>query len=285
MKQLLLYFSVIFLFMQSANAQPFADNDDDDPYEHVSYFMFGMNYLSNNVYLGRKDSTRLPYVSPYIGYHNKTGLFIKTMASYAPTKKIIDLVTIEAGYDHSFGEHINAGVNVDRFFYNKNSLSIRSNTKGCAGIFGQYSNNWIEPQITFDANFNKKSTDYVLNFQLDHNFCLANNTLNIIPTAAMNSGTQHYYDEYFVTRLTKNDKTVKVKKVVANANKFNPLDYEFSTKVTYRITKWLFTLIPTYAIPVSPAQITLPATKNLPERTYHEKLSNSFYVELDICHM
>jgi len=246
--------------------------------------MFGLNYLSNNVYLGRKDTALLPYISPYIGYHDKNGLYAKAMSSYAPTQHVLDLFTIEAGYDHSFGEHLNAGANLNKFFYNKNSTSIRSSTKGSASIYSQYTNDWIEPQVNFDANLNKKSTDYALGIQLDHNFSLANKMLNIIPAAGMNSGTQHYYDEYFIARLTKNDKTLQVKKVVANANKFNAIDYEFNTKVTYRINKWLFTLTPTYAIPVSPAQITLPATKNLSERTEQEHLSNSFYVELDICH-
>lgn len=282
MKKLIFIFISLITITQAAIAQPvtgsYKDEDEDDPYEHKSYFMFGLNYLSDNVYLGRKDSVALPYISPYIGYHFSNGLYGKLMVSDAPTLHRIDLATLEAGYDHSFGDHFNMGAYADKFYYNKNSNSIRSSSKGCLGAYGQFSNDWIEPQLSWDFNFNKASTDYVLGLQLDHDFDIANHTWHIVPAIGINYGTQHYYDEYFINRLTKKDKTIKVKKVLANANNFVPLDYEFSIKVTYRITKWLFTLTPTYAIPTSPSTITLP------NRIVTEKLSNSFYMELDICH-
>jgi hypothetical protein len=120
--------------------------------------------------------------------------------------------------------------------------------------------------------------DYVTGIGLDHNFSLLDNTLNITPTVVMNLGTQNYYDEYFNSKLGKADKTFKTRKVISDANKFKPLDYEFSVKVTYRVKKWLFTLTPTYALPVNPATVVLP------KRTVQEKLTNSFYLELDICH-
>ena len=274
--------SLLSAFAQPAAASKSVADSDDDPYEHKSYFMYGLNCLSDNVYLGRKDSVTLPYISPYIGYHFANGLYGKALASYAPTHSRIDLLTIEAGYDHSFGEHFNAGISGDKFYYNKNSSSIRSSTTGSVGINGQYTNEWMEPQVSWDFNFNKSSTDYVAGIQLDHDFSLAKGTFHILPTIGMNSGTQYYYDEYFVNKLNKKNKTTKSKKVVANPGHFVPLDYEISTKITYRITKWLFTLIPLYAVPVSPATITIPEKKQIV--TEKEKLTNSFFVELDICH-
>ena len=277
-----LFVAIFVLFSQTTFAQRVTgantdDDDNDDPYETLSYFMSGLNYLSNNVYLGRKDTLVIPYISPYIGYHYKSGLYAKAMVSYDPGKGRIDLLTLEAGYDHSFGDHFNGGLNLDKLYYNKNTTSIRANTNGSAGLYGQYANDWLEPQVDFNADFNKK-TDYVLALHLDHNFKIAGNTLNIIPTVTMNAGTQHYLDEYFINRLTKRDKTLKLKKVLGDASKFKALDYEFSTKVTYRVNKWLFTLIPTYVIPVNASTIIFPKT------TFQEKLSNTFFVELDVCH-
>ncbi len=276
-----LFCTVLFmLFTQVAHAQRVTgsnvDEGSDDPFEQQSWFMFGLNYLSDNVYLGRKDTVTIPYITPYIGYHHKSGVYAKVMGSYEPGKRRIDLLTLEAGYEHSFGDHFDAGVNVYKSFYNKKTTSIRGNSKGSASIYGQYSNDWIEPQINVSLDFNKK-TDYLLGLQLDHNFKFFNKTLNIIPTAVLNSGTQHYFDEYFLNRLQK-DKSLKLKQVLADAGKFKTLDYELSVKVTYRISKWLFTLIPTYAIPVNAVVITFP------KQTYTEQLSNSFYLELDICH-
>jgi len=279
-------FLILVTLADSGYSQVATDrgNEDnaDDPYEHQSYFMYGVNCLSDNVYLGRKDSVALPYISPYAGYHFSNGIYGKALASYAPSLGRLDLLTLEAGWDHSFGDHINAGINGDKFFYSKNSNSIRSSTSGGAGVYGQFSNDWIEPQVSWDINFNKGSTDYVAGIMLDHDFGLENNALHFIPVVGMNAGTQHYYDEYFVNKLTKKDKTVKVKKVIANASKFVPLDYEISTKVTYRVRKWLFTISPVYSIPTSPATIALPKKKTTTVVT--EKLTNSFFIELDICH-
>lgn len=276
---------LLLLYCQTGQAQSqgladLKDGGEDDPYEKVSYFMFGLNYLSNNVYLGRKDSLNTPYTSPYLGYHFKSGIFAKATASFLPKKKRerLDLLTLEGGYEHSFGDHFNGGAMVDKFFYNKNSTGIRSNTSGSTGIYGQFNNDWVQPQVTIDANFNKSSTDYVVALQLDHNFVSENKRFSITPAFIMNSGTQHYYDEYFINRLTKQDKTLKIKKAVLNASKFVPLDYELSAKMTYRVNKWLFTLNPIYAIPTSPATITLP------KQTVQEHLANTFYLELDICH-
>ena len=283
MKKIFFCIIGLLLFGQAVHGQSITNFhdpvDQDDPYETRSYFMFGLNYVSNNVYLGRKDSMVIPYMSPYIGYHLKSGLYAKLLLSYSPAHKKgrIDLTTIEAGYDHSFSQHFNGGFSIDKFFYNKNTTSIRANTVGSAGIYCQYSNDWIEPQVNFDIDINKSSTDYVAGIFLDHNFSVANSTLNIYPTAGLNSGTQNYYDEYFKNRETKNNKKSKPQKVVGDAQQFKPLDYEFNCKVTYRVTKWLFTFIPTYAIPMSPSVITLP------NRIVTEKLSNTFYVELDIC--
>ncbi len=254
----------------------------DDPYETKDHLVAGLNYLSNNVYLGRKDTLVIPYYSPFLGYHFKSGFYVKGMMAYTTAGNLgghIDLTTLEAGYDHSFGEHFNVGVNAEKFFYNKNSISVRANTTAGIGLDAQYSNDFVEPQAIFNVDFNKNSQDYVLGLAADHDFGLDDGKLHLIPTASANAGTQNYFDEYFVNRLTKKDKNNKVKHVVQNPSKINILDYEFNVKTTYRTGHWLFTFIPTYALPESPASILLPGKK-----LQSEHLSNGFYVELDICY-
>ena len=255
------------------------DEGEDDPYDSVSYFMVGFNYLSDNVYLGRKDTFAIPYYTPYVGYHYKNGLFVKGMVSYTPAKGgTIDLTTLEAGWEHSFTDHMNGGLVVDRFFYNKNSISIRANTTASGGVYGQYNNDALEPTISFDVNANAHSTDYVVGLLLDHDFKLSHKALHLIPTIGLIAGTQNYYDEYFINRLNKKDKKGNTKRVVADPNQLVPLVEELSMKMTYMVGKWLFTLSPIYAIPMSPATITIN------KKTSQEKIVNSFFVELDICH-
>ena len=280
MRILLLSYLLSLMSCITAVAQPLVkgyNDDEDDPYETVNYFMYGANYLSNNVYLGRKDSIAAPYYSPYLGYHLKSGLYGKATLSYSGNRRRVDLLTLEAGYEHTFGEHINTGAAIDKFFYNKKTNSVRGNIKESAELYGQYGNEWVQPTICFTANFNKK-TDYILGFTLDHEFKLLDKKLTIIPMVTLNAGTQHYFDDYLLAKLLKTDKTLKLTKTIADAGKFKSRDFELSTKVTYQIEKWLFTAIPTYAIPLNPNTVVFPT------KTYQEKVSNSFYLELDVCH-
>lgn len=264
------------------NSSIVSNDDDDDPFYKKGYFMAGVNYLSDNTYLGRKDTLAIPYYSPYIGYHLKNGLYAKAMTSFTSTDGWHnDLTTFEAGWDHSFGD-FNAGINAEKFYYNKNSLSVRSSTDAGIGVDAQYNNDALEPQVIFDLNFNKSgSLDKVLGLALDHNFDFMDHTLNIAPAVIINSGTQHYYDDFYINRLKKQDKThnKKFSNIVANADKLQTLDYEFRVKTTYRRGHWFYTFIPTYAIPTNPATINLSKKQH-----FTEKITNSFYVELDVCH-
>lgn len=267
-----------FLFAATPMFAQITDTDDpdDDPYENASYFMYGINYLSNNVYLGRKDSLPVAYLTPYTGYHLRNGLYAKGTAALNNTQgNRLDLFTVEAGYDHTFGA-IDAGAYVDKYFFNKGSRNARANIRASAGAYAQYTETWLQPQMAVDVNINKTTADYILNLQVEHDFALRRNTLHIIPVAAANLGTQHFYDDYFMSRLGEQNK--KVKKAIADAGKFRPLDIEMSVKGSWRMRKWLFTATPTYAFPLNPAVVTLP---NI---TVTEKLNPSFYVEFDICH-
>jgi len=256
-------------------------DDDDDPYETNSTFTLGMNYLSNNVYLGRKDSVRIPYFSPYISFKAQNGLYAKAQISYTDVpKKHIDLLTLEGGYQHSFGD-LNTGIAFDKFFYSKKSTSVKANITGSINLYGMYSNDYVEPLITTEMNFGA-TTDYVLGLAIDHTFFLAEDKLSIIPTVTTFSGTQHYYDQYQIAR-NPNSKKVKKPKAVIAADKFQTLDYELSLPISYTIKHWVFSLTPVYVLPQNPSQITVYKL-NGTENTVPEKISDSFFLELDIAY-
>ena len=280
-KWLVLVLSVLFLaHSYGQGGLYYLENEyNEDPFDELTYYAAGFNYLSNNVYLGRKDSTRLPYLSPYIGYNLHNGLYARATISYAPVKKTghFDVLTLEAGYDHSFGKHVLTGISIEKYFYYKKSPGIRASTKDNISLYCMYKNETIEPQFTFAVN-QGKSSDVVTGLSFDHNFRFVDNTLNVFPTVAFNMGSQHYYNDYFMAKLLKKDINLPEYEVVNDAGGIKPLDIEFSAKTTYRTTSWLFTLVPTYAVPLSAASIRLP------NRTLTEKLSSSFYVSLDICY-
>lgn len=252
---------------------------NEDPFDDYTYSFFGANYLSNNVYLGRHDSMRLPYYTPYIGYQMHNGFYGKASASYTPIKKFgrFDLFTVELGYDRSFGKRILTGVSVEKYFYYKNSPGVRAALKDNISLYCLYKDGKIEPQILFSINQNK-TNDYIVGFSIDHNIRLRDNTLNIYPTLAFYYGSQHYFNDYYLGKLKRQDSVVITRDVVQGAGEYKPLNIEFNARATFRTPDWLFTLIPTYSIPMSAASISLP------NRVITEKLKSSFYVSLDICY-
>ncbi len=252
---------------------------DEDPFDELTYFSSGINYLSNNVYLGRHDSAALPYISPFIGYQLHNGLYGKAIVSYAPTKKAghFDLLTLELGYDRSFGKRILTGVSAERYFYYKNSPGVRASIKTNVSLYCTYKSEKVEPTVIFAVN-RAKSNDYVMGLVLGHNFRFASSRLIAYPAVAFYAGSQHYYDDYLLAQLTKKNKAFTTREIVSNAGQNKPLVFEFSAKVTYRTESWLFTLLPTYAAPMSAATIKLP------NKVVTEKLSSSFFLSLEACY-
>ena len=252
---------------------------EDDPFDELTYFSGGINYLTNNVYHGRRDSLVLPYINPDIGYHLHNGIYGKATISYAPTRKTghFDLLTLELGYDRSFGTNVLAGIYAEKYFRYRYSPSIRAAITESGGIYCQYKNDLIEPQLSFVLN-HSNTMDFVVGATFDHDFRLAQNTLNIIPALTVNVGTQNYYEQYFVNRVLHKENLILQNQVVENSGNIHALDLEFSAKTTYYTGAWFFTLIPTYAVPLTAAKVTLPNS------VVHEKLTNTFFLELDVCH-
>src|SRR5436305_15254315 len=91
----LLLFSIAFY--KNSGAQK---TTDEESTSKSSYFKLGLNYQTDNVYLGRKDSVKVPYLTPSIGYYDKSGFYISGSLSYLPSsgENRIDLFIIECGY-------------------------------------------------------------------------------------------------------------------------------------------------------------------------------------------
>jgi hypothetical protein len=275
--------ALFFLYLPGSYAQSglyyWQKQYDDDPFDELTYFYAGANYQTNNVYMGRKDSIALPYISPYIGYQFYFGLYAKASVSYAPGNKNghFDLYTFELGYDRTFGKHILTGVSYESLHYYKNSPSTKASTKSITSLYCLYKNEKLEPQLTISQNQNN-SSDLIINLSLDHNFRFKDNTFNVFPTISFFYGSMNFYNDYFLAKLHKQDNTITDGNFVKNAGQNQPLAVEFSVKAMYRAKSWLFTLTPTYIAPLSAATIILP------NGVLTEKLTSSFLVTLDACH-
>ena len=253
-----------------------------------SYFRAGLSYLSNNVYLGRKDSIPVRYLTPKLGFYTKSGFFVEGTAGELIDAKVtrLDMFSLAAGYSFSAGNY-EGEVTGSKFFYNSQSSNIRSGVGASLEYYNSYDFNFIRPTISTTLNFSNK-LDFASAFGLEHSFTLIEDKMDLTPTLVANASTQNYYNNYYKKRRNaakaKASPTAvaSVSRQVLNASSFKLLDYEASLPINYEIGKLRLSFVPTYAIPVHPAEIEVTSLLNNGTdkvRTVSEKLSNSFFCE------
>ena len=250
--------------------------------EKSSYFQAGVDYQSNNVYLGRSDSARLPYLTPTIGYYHASGLYAQTSLSYlaASGSSRVDLYNIEAGYNFSHN-NFSGDFSLSKYFYNQQSQNVQASVSWATRADLSYN---VPAIVKFSGgaalDFGTY-TDYTASLAASHVFSLLHDDLEIAPAVTMNVGSQNFYRAYqsrkenaaAKKRRNKNPVVVDISK----ASAFRLLDYEFSLPVVYDLNKLGFSAALTYALPVNPAviDITVPVTGN--HRTVTETLNNKWF--------
>lgn len=252
----------------------------------LSYWEAGISYLSNSTYLGRQDSSKVPYITPTIGYYNKSGLFITGSMSYLNSAAVsrIDLIEFQAGYTlviKKFAGEISA----TKDFYNSQSQNVKSETKGNLNAVASYDLGFIKPTVQGGIVFNS-TDDYNAGFGLEHSFFFDDDNFEIAPSFLLNASTQNYYNTYYIKKKYAKKKKnptgpgTTISAYLPNASEFKIMDYQFSLPMDYSAGKFIFNFTPTLAIPVNPNIVT--TTTTLPSgfsstKTKVEKLSNLFF--------
>jgi len=271
----------------SINAQ---DNSNDDSSPKRSYFKLGVNYINDNVYLGRKDSVKVPYLTPSIGYYSKSGFYITGSFSYLPSsgESRIDVFNLEAGYDFTI-KKLEGEIYINKDFYNAKSFSVKSELSANATANFGYDIGFIKPSLGGSINFGS-TNDYALTGGLNHSFSLNDDKLSISPAINFNASTQNYYNSYYQKRKYANSRKGKnggydITAIALNVNNFKIMDYELSVPFEYTVNKITLNFTPTYAIPTNPNQVVLDVKSSNGgsyTKTYTEKLANTFFWSFEI---
>ena len=256
-----------------------------------SYLEMGVGYLSNNVYMGRKDSSVLPYIIPSLSYFHKSGLFMSASAAYLQnsTNSRFDLETFELGYMF-FTPRYQGSFSAVKYFYNSQSTNVTSEIEASLTYQNGYDFGFIRPTLTATANFSNQA-DFMASFGLEHRFYLFHDRLDITPEFVANASTQNYYNDYYENKryaVKRNEKkeTTAIKTMtgkVLDASTFKILDYEASVSLYYTAGKFTFYCIPTYAIPVHPAMLSIHEvsfTGGARNYIASEEIENSFFCML-----
>jgi hypothetical protein len=232
--------------------------EKDTASKEKSYFKAELNYVSNSIYLGRKDSATLPYITPSIGYYHKSGFYASGSAAYSTTDKRFDYFSLDAGYEFNISSKLAGSVYANKSFYNDSSSNVSSDIGAGLGAGLSYDFGFVELHGGVDISFASK-TDYGLNFSVAHTFDLdEDGGWTIAPNALVNFNTLNFYEGY--TNRT-NGKKQKLKNPLVTsvastttitnkkANDLTLMDYEINVPISYEARKWGLYFTPTLAIP------------------------------------
>ena len=244
-----------------------------------SYFLVGIAYNSNIVFLGRKSPIKSPYFSVSTGYYHKSGLFIHGIVSYLATSaaKRIDLFAASGGYDY-YKNSLTAGISATGYVFNNKSYTSKSALTGNLNVYADYDLDIVEVYLDGTAYFSNQS-DFIFSAAVSHNFYTNNDNLKIKPAFSLYGGTQNYFSSYnnnlqFGRHMNNNRSPASMG--MMGGGFFNILNYEFSVPVTYAVKSFQFTFFPVYAIPVNAATIT----NN--QDIYKEDFANNFFWSVEV---
>ncbi len=240
-----------------------------------SYLKADINYLSNSVYNGRKDSLPVPYITPSIGYYSKSGLYADALVSFLASSYAFrpDLTIIDAGYNFSFGKNGSGNLSASKYFSSKQSVSVRSEVRGTVDASADYDiSHIVKVSAGGSLLFSTGKPDILTNASLSHEWDWGkDDDWSITPAFTANAGTQNYFDNYQQNRTRKTGSsrrnttsqagiTTTVDVVSLQPRRFVLLDYELSAPLSYDAQKWGAYFTPTFAIPQNPDTYSVTTT-------------------------
>lgn len=292
------------LFAQRTNKLP----DSLSKAEPSSYFKADVSYLTNNVYNGRKDSLRVPYLTPVIGYYHKSGLYAEASSSILTSSYAVrpDLSVVDAGYNYDKGNAFSGSLSTGKYFVSSQSVSVKSQLRGSIDASASYN---VHDYITLSGGasylFTDAKPDILFSAGISHEWDWGKDSCwSFAPAITTNLGTQNYFDSYQRERTRKTGSgkknstnpgtTTGITVSSLHPGRFAWLDYEASAPLYYDGKKWGAYFIPTFAIPESPDTYTITSTTVHHNRdgstdtpvVRHsqttESLTNSFYAQAGV---
>jgi hypothetical protein len=253
-----------------------------------SSFKFGINYLSNNVYMGRTDTATTPVIVPEVKYTFKNGIYFSGDLYYIPNKpkQKIDGGNIAGGYDWDITEDLSAGGSFTKLFYSSTSTAIASAISSTINVNLNFDNDYLSPALNIDYNLNRGgiNNDFLISPAVAHDFIIVGifgdaDIFLISPTVTLNAGTENFYDAYLTKKKLKSKKLTTTQTELLDTyeqqlGQFGILDYELSAPLEYKAGHFILQVTPTYAI----VQNQLP--KQIAEQLSDQ--SGVFYIEVGV---
>lgn len=270
---------LITLFSNYAVAQNNKDTALINKDKDSSYVSASLSYMSDAVFMGRKDSISAPYLYPSLTYYHKSGFYANGSFSYLTksNESRIDLFLITAGFDFDI-KKFNGDISVSKYFFNSDSYNVISEVLFDISATIRYDFDVVNLSIAASNYFsNDNNSDVFLSSEISHDFVTHNNKFQISPTIGAHFGSQNFYQQYFINKQFGNGQgqgqTAQPENniVIQQSEKFNLMAIEFSVPIWYVQKPFSFLFLPAYVLPQNEATFILDDT------LLKENLDKTFY--------
>ncbi len=273
---------ILVLFSYSLMSQ-----DKNTTSSNSSYVSLSLNYISDAVFMGRKDSISAPYIYPTLLYHHKSGLYASGSLSYLTkaNEGRIDVFLLTGGFDFTI-KKFDGDISLTTYFFNEDSYNVISEVGADVTALLEYDFDIINLGISASTYFNSDSSnDFFLSSEISHDFLTKSGEFQLSPTIGIYFGTQNFYEQYFVNNRFGNGRgqssgqaqgnldTLQSTSIVLNeSDQFNLMAIEFSLPIWYAYKSFYAVIVPTFVIPKNEAVL------NVDENLVKEDLDNTFYL-------
>ena len=249
-----------------------------------SYVLADVSYVSDAVFMGRRDTVAAPYLLPSLGYYHKSGFFADASLSYlvAEGEGRVDLFLLTAGF--TFGkDRLSGGISGTAYFFNEASYNVKSETVGdLTGLIG-YDWGPLETSLSLSTYFNNgDSPDFFTGIMLSRDLITSDKHWMFRPSFSAYAGTQYFYEAYYNTSRLGNRKgsgrgtgsggAASESLTLAEVEKFKLLNLEISLPIHFFQGHFIISATPSLAFPQSPATVTGT------DQDFTEELDPSFYL-------
>jgi hypothetical protein len=183
------------MFIGVANA--YSQSADSTADKKIS-FKAGTQFISNQSYLGRTDSMKLPVLIPYVNFETRCGFYVKTSGyiNLSGGKTTFDGVSVEPGYEFS-KNNWDGSISFTKNFISSNSNLIIAPVKSAIDFYLEKTYKIVTPSIGAEYLFTGEGNDFIFYTGLSKEITIAkykkDPLVTINPSVNVNGGTQNFY--------------------------------------------------------------------------------------------
>jgi len=270
-------------------AQDKSDIIKRSKYKDSSYFSLNLSFISDAIYLGRKDSITAPYLNPSIIYHNKSGFYAIGSFSYLTKsdQSRIDLFLGSIGYDFT-SKNLSGDFSITKYFFNTDSYNVISEVDAdiTASIKYDFDLLYLSASSTYFIA-KSSSSDIFLSTEIGHDFVSSTKDFQLSPSIGVYFGSQNFYEEYYINNRFGSARTgsgsgtgqgtggttptTTTTVIMQESEKFDLMAIEFSLPIWYINKPFIISFLPVIVVPQNPATLTVDSV------VYEEDLETTFY--------